>query len=502
LKLATLSLTLASLILIAGSRARAAPAVYQVADLRLGIDSIAVNAATPAEGHSLYLSMLADETGFELWRTDGSAVGTVRVRDINAGPGSSNPLSLAWVAGELYFSANDGAQGTELWSSDGSALGTQLVKDISPGSSSSSPQSMTGVGNVVYFTADTPATGRQLWTSNGTGAGTSMVKAVVDYSSNPSPGSLNRLGVADQTVFFAAAGGGGTGLELWKSDGSEPGTQLVKDINLGPANGLSANPYFAAIGSTMYFVASTPAGAGIWKSGGTEAGTIQVKSMGSSNPRDLTTRGGTLYFDNAQGPWKSDGTDVGTQLIKQIRVSGDSQIQNFTVSDTKLFFTADDGVNGRQLWTSDGTLDGTSIVSNAVPSGLLSVSTQGALGDWFFYVTTSQVSDPNKQRDQLWASDGSAAGTVLLYDPSGLDVTSSSSIRILGVAGDRVYFEAPTTVDANGFNAGVELFAATVPEPGSVAVLAVLLFLTCAASGRNSRGDRNRSCPSRHISAS
>ncbi|MEB3831575.1 ELWxxDGT repeat protein, partial [Phormidium sp. CCY1219] len=67
--------------------------------------------------------------GFELWKSDGTAAGTVLVKDIRSGSGSSNPSNLTNINGTLYFGADDGTNGFELWKSDGTAAGTVLVKD-------------------------------------------------------------------------------------------------------------------------------------------------------------------------------------------------------------------------------------------------------------------------------------------------------------------------------------------------------------------------------------
>ena len=77
--------------------------------------------------------------GVELWKSDGTASGTVMVKDINSGSGSSSPDRLTAVGNTLYFQANDGTNGYELWKSDGTASSTVMVKDIDSGSSSSSP---------------------------------------------------------------------------------------------------------------------------------------------------------------------------------------------------------------------------------------------------------------------------------------------------------------------------------------------------------------------------
>src|SRR5439155_258428 len=70
--------------------------------------------------------------GRELWRSDGTAAGTVMLKDISSSAGA-DPTELLNVAGTLFFTATDGTQGRELWKSDSSAAGTVLVKDIRAG---------------------------------------------------------------------------------------------------------------------------------------------------------------------------------------------------------------------------------------------------------------------------------------------------------------------------------------------------------------------------------
>ena len=89
---------------------------------------------------TLYFEASNATDGFELWKSDGTAAGTVMVKDINPGPDGSNPSDLTNVNGTLYFEANDGPNGAELWKSDGTAAGTVMVKDIDPGPTSSDPQ--------------------------------------------------------------------------------------------------------------------------------------------------------------------------------------------------------------------------------------------------------------------------------------------------------------------------------------------------------------------------
>ncbi|HEY0555740.1 MAG TPA: ELWxxDGT repeat protein [Thermoanaerobaculia bacterium] len=101
--------------------------------------------------------------GFELWATDGTPGGTVLVRDIAPGTGSSFPGFLTSVGNEVWFAANDGVHGDELWSSDGTPGGTRLRADLAPGPVSSSPQWLTLAGANLFFSADFALTGREPW---------------------------------------------------------------------------------------------------------------------------------------------------------------------------------------------------------------------------------------------------------------------------------------------------------------------------------------------------
>ena len=85
------------------------------------------------------------------------------VKDTNIGSGTSSVDKLTAVGNALYFMANDGANGYELWRSDGTANGTMMAKDINSGSSNSDPSELTAVGNSIYFYADNGQDGKELW---------------------------------------------------------------------------------------------------------------------------------------------------------------------------------------------------------------------------------------------------------------------------------------------------------------------------------------------------
>ena len=111
-----------------------------------------------AVGNTLYFVANDGTYGYELWKSDGTAAGTVMVKDIYSGSSSSSPYYLTAVGNTLYFRANDGTNGYELWKSDGTASGTVMVKDIYNGSGGSNPSDLTAVGNTLYFRATTEPT--------------------------------------------------------------------------------------------------------------------------------------------------------------------------------------------------------------------------------------------------------------------------------------------------------------------------------------------------------
>ena len=93
-------------------------------------------------------------SGEELWVTDGTAAGTSRFADLNAGPPSSNPRKFAVFKGELYFSADDGIIGFETRATNGTTI--RPLADIFPGPLGIAWDSPTPFGEVLAFSAVSP----------------------------------------------------------------------------------------------------------------------------------------------------------------------------------------------------------------------------------------------------------------------------------------------------------------------------------------------------------
>ena len=98
-----------------------------------------------------------------------------------------------------------------------------------------------------------------------------------------------------------------------------------------------------------------------------------INADGSSGPRYLVDVAGTLFFtanDGIHGRelWRSNGTPAGTRIVRNIGPgSADGSPQELTAVGQTLYFTANDGIHGRELWMSDGTHDGTRMVRDITP---------------------------------------------------------------------------------------------------------------------------------------
>ena len=396
-----------------------------------------VNSSSPDNftefNDKLYFSA-SSQDGRELFVTDGTTEGTQLVADIFPGiyrsifsinydsAYDSSPRYITELNDKLYFTADDGESGRELYVTDGTTEGTQLVKDIFPGSevlstrdfsgnprtvqSSSSPRYITELNDKLYFTATDGESGSELYVTDGTAEGTQLVKDI-------NPGSDSSINPEDRPNFtkfngklYFTADDGTSGSELFVTDGTTKGTNLVKDIN--PGSGSSSvvveetdfldrttsfydSPNFTEFNGRLYFRANDgTSGSELFVTDGTAEGTKLVADINQGSGSSLivgeeTYLGRTfiddrptfiddrpnftefndkLYFranDGTSGEelYVTDGTTEGTKLVADINSgSGSSYPSSLTVFGNELFFNANDGTSGRELFklTFDGTV--------------------------------------------------------------------------------------------------------------------------------------------------
>lgn len=172
------------------------------------------------DGTLFFTAMGSLADGFELWKSDGTPDGTVRVKDVNPA-GGSGPNRFVSTAGTLFFAAHSGDGWFKLWKSDGSETGTVQVGDVAAGH-------LTDFDGALVFAGYRPETGGDLWQSDGSDDGTAPLVDFDYFTANP-----ESLTVVGDTLYFTLHTEA-HGRELWKTDGTAEGTVLVKDINPGP----------------------------------------------------------------------------------------------------------------------------------------------------------------------------------------------------------------------------------------------------------------------------
>lgn len=293
--------------------------------------------------------------GVELWRTDGTAVGTQLVRDVwpgsasGLGTGNETQWSLRPLGNQLLFAADDGA-GDELWRTDGTQAGTAIVTSIAGGPASAliSMQATTAGGRVL-FAATSPVTGRDLWSTDGTFAGTQLLAD--DSIGN----AATVLGFAGGQWLFTV--GDATTARLYGTGGTAASTTLVANLNAGGS--VARGTAVAGYGGSSDGIALFGLGSALHRSDATGIGTFaigQSPTLSDANAwftlpgADISLFGGrTSGF--GREPWRSNGFAGGTTRLADLNPgNASSEPMEFTQSGGLIFFTADDGTCGRELW--------------------------------------------------------------------------------------------------------------------------------------------------------
>ena len=466
-----------------------AQTAVQVADLNAEAsngDGLSLVPMAEAGGVVYFLGRDAAH-GWELWRTEGTAESTRLVRDVCPGACDSSPSELVGLGGEVYFFAEDGVSGRELWRSDGTAAGTLLVRDVCPGSCGavSTDGSLVRAGERVFFRADDSASGVELWTSDGTLAGT---RRVVDLCPGACSGQVFDLTAAGTEVVFR---GDDLvhGYEPWRSDGTAEGTSLLGDLcpeacssaprgdqgeaffpfqdqvlvwvqvrptcwelwpsdpglRTGPLPRLCAThpillPRLAELNGAPYFGFD----GALWKVG-LEPFRLERVTQAGGTPSNLVRMGSQLFFTGYSQKtgieiFRTDGTPAGTSLLRDTDPGEDyGYPRNLTPAGDRLYFTTAGGPQhsaGRDLWVSDGTTVGTMPLLPFPPAGPIDrIGAMIPFGDQLLF--SAGRSDVGQE---LWRTDGTRPGTALLRDLH--DSPGSSDPAGLTAIGGLLFFGA------------------------------------------------------------
>jgi len=310
-------------------------------------------------------------SGRELWASDGSPQGTFRA--VNSAS-HSDPQYLCVFDGALFFGAMS-EHGRELHrfskeDEDGRGV-MRLVADVRRGPDGSDPKYLQSCGNVLWFVANDGLRGDELYASDG------------------GLGYLNR-----------DAGDSANDNVLYEQRG-ESGTRLARDIR--PGKGSSSPDHFVCLNNVLLFAASDDGhGRELWRAAWADL-------------TDSTTLQVTRVADVHQG-------------------AGSSSPEYLAVLHNKVYFSADDGRVGRELWKTDGTKAGTRLVADARLGSLGSSPRYlTRLDNRLFYV--ARTPDPADEVDRsieapvatrLWATDGTRANTKPVFDTTVMDLDRRS----------------------------------------------------------------------------
>ena len=263
------------------------------------------------------------------------------LQDLNNVPYNSSPEHFVKVGATTFFEAN----GSELWKTDGTEAGTVRVKAFPEAYEHPWLGDMIDGNGILYFAAKEPTTGAAIWKSDGTEAGTQVVKSMsFGWSGLP-----NRLSFFDNQLFFFARNTDVSfpASKLWKSDGTPEGTAPVSSSNPAPTGYDPADfqsvRYQSAAYRTRTGRSDRNFGGELLKTDG--RGTTSVRIL--SQPQNLILSNGLLYLTTKDttgnvGLWKSDGASDGTVQIKQFTPDNFprlSAVANFTQVNNTLYFT-------------------------------------------------------------------------------------------------------------------------------------------------------------------
>jgi ELWxxDGT repeat protein len=441
-------------ILLLATTAGSASTAHLVADLRPGVQELdplsatSFQSYTPVNGRVVFLSFApADTIQCNLWATDGTAGGTERLADLcgelHDFSGTSGPRILATNGETAFFTDPLG----RLWRTDGTAAGTFPLRPV---------QALGGIigpdGHTFFFAGCTPAEGCEPWVSDGTPAGTRMVRSLDPGAASSNPTAFTIQG---GRVLFGATRGLGYG--LWTTDGTAAGTFRLASTRR-PVQTI------VPVGRQIYFGAWDSSRAEAWvlpERFGTASKIREFFTDFRASGLHILTAGGRVFFTvvepDGRGSvflWATDGTTRGTRLLGEFSIftqifelgrrivfasarvtaGGGQTLELWSLEPgmssprrlqgcprggcprlngapivqlgSRILFSGWDAARGHELWTSDGTAEGTRLLKNLCPGPC-----DGGPGR--FRVVQDRVVF-STTTGELWETDGTTAGTLRL----------------------------------------------------------------------------------------
>lgn len=386
----------------------------------------------------VYFAGMNAANGTELWSTNGTGAGTVLVSDIWNGTDSSKPDNFIIFNSKLYFTAYEPINGRELYEYTGSGTPTRIT-DLNPASANSFDLPYFEIfNNVLYFDAANN-TGNAFYGMQG-----STITKILDLPSGFSLAGYSRIGT---TLFFAISSMS-SGMRIYKTTGTAAAT-LVRDFSNMFAGFFP--PQMINWNGKIYFTtAESLSDTELWSTDGTTTSMVADINPGASGSNPIILNSvelkGKLVFsastdDSGRELWTTDGTSGGTTMLKDINTNpgdgadpnlfpawnsdisnpspGDFGIDGFNRTlnyNGYIFFNADDGVNGNELYKTDGTAANTVLVKDINPSG------DGIPPSTSYLYTQSGIvfsGDDGINGSEPWISDGTTTTPIVNINLSG-----------------------------------------------------------------------------------
>lgn len=368
--------------------------------------------------------------------TDGSNIGTRRIADLWTGGPQSSGFNLSnhyFWQGKLYFGGAEPLGGAlpinaELYQYDPDIDSSILLKEIEPlpfniSGYGSFPQNFEATDSLLFFLAETFDFGQELWSTDGTASGTQLVKDIepgtIGGYTNPQRGFPFSLVGLDSILIFTAHNRS-SGWQLWRSNGSESGTYTLQDSITSRSIGR-----LSQVSDRAIFWENRPGqGLILWGTDGTDVGTVvlldSLPFARNIFPEILYSDSQIAFFtfySDSLGLelWKTDGTISGTELVKDfVRGTGSSSPSDVTfIGGDQYLFWADDSTGERLLWTTNGTEGGTYMLEDYKLAGQgLFRENQLLLGNGFVYFV---------------AEDKQSGESLFRYDLQGLGIFNKSN---------------------------------------------------------------------------
>lgn len=343
----------------------------------------------------------------------------------NVGYGVLNMGSSAQLENQLFFTLLDEG-GKKIYVTDGTAANTQFV------TTTPTYVSLFAFDNQIYYSFVDPINGGQLWKINSTASGSVLVTTFGGGNySNPS----NYLIVGNKMYFTAGNTASPNSKQLYSLQAGSSSPQLLSSTLYGVDSLTKFNNQIIFSASTT--MADTYLYSEPYITDGTTAGTTIIKDIkpgtNGSGPNGYFLYMDKIFFSADDGThgtelWSTNGTAAGTQLVKDINPGTANAFYslNASTADGILFFPANDGVHGNEIWYSYGTAAYTELLIDINPNGDSNPNSLVNLGNGSMLVFAA---NDGVHGTELWKTNGTAQFTSMIKDIRPGSESSLYSVR-------------------------------------------------------------------------